>query len=133
MNYCYFYSTTKGAVLTICHTNIKNLYSIRLVLFLIVDGRSVPLNVKIGIEEAALPQSCDLFCFLLCGISRHCGEHHHSPALLGQLQQFFRFRGVHFGEVNGRRSPLVLRKVPFFNVVILLWDRYKSNDLQCLR
>lgn len=83
----------------------------------------VPLNVKVGIEEAALPQSCDLFRFLLCGISRHRGEHHHSPALLGQFQQFFRFGGVHFGEVNGRRSPLVLGKVPFFNVIILLWDR----------
>lgn len=100
--------------------------------------KSVPLNIKVGIEEAALPQPCDLFRFLLCGISRHCGEHHHSPALLGQFQQFFRFRGIHFGEVNGRRSPLVLRKVPFLNVIILLWDSAsadsatKSNDLQCL-
>lgn len=84
---------------------------------------STPLNVIIGVEEAALPQPCELFRLLLCGIPRHCGEHHHGPALLGQFQQLFGFGGVNFGEVDGRRGPLVLREVAFLDVIILLWDR----------
>lgn len=46
----------------------------------------LPLNVKVGIEEASLPQACDLLSLLLSGIPWDCSKNHESPALFWHLQ-----------------------------------------------
>lgn len=82
--------------------------------------QEVPLDVVVGVEEAALPQAGELLRLLLSGLPRHRGKHHQSLPLLGHLQQLLRLGGVHLGEVDGRRRPLVLGEVPFLNVIVLL-------------
>lgn len=83
----------------------------------------VPLEIIVGIEEAALPQACDLLCLFLSGIPRHCSENHQGPTLLGHLQQLLRLGRVHLGEVDRGWRPLVLGQVTFLNVIILLWSK----------
>lgn len=81
---------------------------------------TVPLDIKVGIEEAALPQAGDLLRLLLCGVSRNCCKHHNSLSFLGHLQEFFRFGRVHSGKVNGWGGSSMLWQIPLFYVIIFL-------------
>lgn len=84
---------------------------------------AVPLNVVVGVKEAALPEAADLLRLLLAGVSRHGGEHHQGPSFLRHLQQVFRSGWVHSGEVHGWGRAPVLGEVAVFDVVIFLWKQ----------